>query len=257
MDEPAVARLAQQQARPAESQGGEKSRPDLFQGSGKELDRILGVGDRKSPRESALPFAASLAQHLKAQAPEAKDVYLDGARPEQMRAELLGEVTNGVQLHAVKGGGEMRLVIHPEEMGEVKLRIAAARDGKVEVHVTAENKEVAELIRSGSSDLKSSLSHQNLELARFEVTVSDHAVSSLEPKGSLSEQLLQQNPQNGFQQSGGDGGRFARWDGGDQRQGSRLMAQEENHRGEPAGRRAPAVRYNPVRDGSRRLDVVA
>lgn len=240
-------------------QGGEQPKGDLFGGSAKDMEKLLEGADRKASRESTMPFAASLVQHLKSgSALEAKDVYLDGTRPEEMRAELMGEVTSGVHLHAVRGGGEMKLVIHPEEMGEVKLKIAAAKDGKVEVHVTAESNEVADLIRSGSSDLKASLGDQNLQLTRFEVTVSDQSVSSLEQKGSLSEQLLQQNP-SGFQQpgAGSDDSRFARWEGqGEQRQGPEALASEQENRGEPA-RKSPVVRHNPVRDNSHRLDVVA
>lgn len=239
-------------------QGGEQPKEDLLGGSKQKLDQVLEGGDKKLPRESTMPFAATLVQHLKGGGGiDAKDVYLDGMKPEAMRTELMQEVTGAVHLNAMRGGGEMRLVIHPEEMGEVKLKIAAGRDGKIEVKVTTETKEVAELIRGGSKDLQASLGDQNLQLARFEVTVADQAVSSLEPKGSLSEQMMQ-NSQNGFQQPASDDSRFARWDGAqqDSRQGGAFLQEDENYNRREAHTR-PALRQNPARDSSRRLDVVA
>lgn len=239
-----------------------KDKGDLFGRADRDgLERVLDPkGESRISHSSSMPFASALVQHMRSGASlEAKDVFLNGAKPSEMREVLLGEVASGVHTHAVRGGGEMKLVIHPEEMGEVKLKIGA-KGGKIEVQVTTESREVADLIKSGSRDLENSLGEQNLQLTRFEVTVADNVVTSLESKGSLSEQLLQQNSQNGFAQQGNssDERQFGRWDGGQgQREGTGFLASENEYGGEQAAQRPQARSQYPSRDSSRRLDVVA
>lgn len=222
------------------------------------LDKLLDRPGAK-PGEAGALFGASLADNLRSDH-VSKDVFLPGTSPEEMKPQLLGEVQQGVHFQAVKGGGEMRLVIHPEALGEVKLKVGT-KDGKVSVEITAENSQVAQVIRSGSQELESSLRDQNLSLAKLEVNVSsgagDGVLASLDAKSGSNEQFLSQNSQNGMQQGmNRDEGRFAGWDQGqNQRPGSGFGSMAEE-----SGRSAPAAAKNvhtPVRDNSRRLDVVA
>ncbi len=189
------------------------------------------------------------------------DVFLPGsAKPEELRRALVGELGTGVALHVGKGGGEMRLVLHPDDMGEGKPKVGT-QNGKVEVQVTADNEEIAALIRSGSSDLEKTLKEQNLSLAKFEVSVSDTTtVASLDTKNGLNDQFMsQQNQQQssgGFSQGmSGDDRRSSSW--GDPSGGRQAMggdAQADNSGRSAASRFVP----KPVaRDSSRRLDVVA
>jgi len=207
------------------------------------------------------PFAGALAQ--KGEIPK-HDVFLPGAdKPEQTRSILLAEVGNGVALHARRGGGEMRLVIHPEDMGEVKLKVGA-KDGKVEVHVTAENQEVARMIQSGSRELEKSLHEQNLSLAKFEVSVSDSSsVVSTDTKSNLNDQFFSQNQsQNGSFSQGGmtDDGRGARWGGTEH--GFRQNGGYASNGEQSGGSASKDLSSSPAKktrasDSSRRLDVVA
>jgi hypothetical protein len=196
------------------------------------------------------------------------DVYLPGPdKPEQRTNMLLAEVGSGVALHAHKGGGEMRLVIHPDDLGEVKLKVGT-KNGKVEVQIVAENEEVAKMIRNGSKDLETSLRDQNLSLAKFEVSVSDpSSVASTDSRSGFSEQFLSQNqqqPQHGssFLQSGmGDEGRGARWgaeQGGHQGGGGYFPSAEDSGRLSARNSLASAPKsLARAPSGSRRLDVVA
>lgn len=193
------------------------------------------------------------------------DVYLPGPdKPEQRANMLLAEIGTGVSFHAHKGGGEMRLVIHPDDLGEVKLKIGT-KNGKVEVQVLAENENVAKMIRGGSKELEASLKDQNLALAKFEVSVADATnVVATDTKSGLNEQLLSQNPQhNGgafSQGSLGDEGRNARWGSeSNARQGGGYSSRsEESARGTAnrSARSAPQTMTRAV-SGSGRLDVVA
>lgn len=237
-----------------------KKGDDLFGKAGREAgDLLKGEAPGRKLDSSILSFDANLQRSLKAEV-ETKDILLPGTKPEQIREKLVGEVALGVNLQALKGGGEMRLVINPPELGEIKLQIGTV-NGRVEVQVTTQNEEVAGMIRGGSKQLESSLRDQNLSLAKFDVTVTpDAPVAATDTRSNLSDQFLQQNPNNnGFnQQAGaGDGGGFNRWDGNqNQRQGSEsgFTAEEQ---GRSAANGPASSSKSSARDGSRRLDVVA
>lgn len=154
----------------------------------------------------------------------------------------------------------MRLVIHPEALGEVKLKISTRSDGKVEVQVSAQNDDVAKIIRGGSKELESSLRDQNLTLAKFDVSVTaDAPVASTDTRASLSDQFMpnQQNAQQSFSQAGSEQGqRFAQWEG-NQQPGRQFSSPEMSSGGNNKSGSALPAQKNPSRDGSRRLDVVA
>jgi len=237
-----------------------------------------GLGSRKGDEQAQLPEGAKRTKldalaaggfdgALTGKAEAMKhDVYLPGAeKPEQRASVLLAEVGSGVAFHAHKGGGEMRLVIHPDDLGEVKLKVGT-RNGKVEVQVQAENDEVAKMIRGGAKELEASLRDQNLSLSKFEVTVSDaSSVASTDTKSGFNEQFLGQNQQHnasGFGQGAlGEDGRGARWSGD---QGSRQggggghVPFSETPR-QSAGKTAAFVPKTSARSslGAGRLDVVA
>lgn len=228
-------------------------------GSRKEREPELPEGRSKIDLASSSTLGAVLTQGAKELSKH--DVYLPGLdKPDQFREVLLNDVGTGVALHAHKGGGEMRLVLHPDDMGEVKLKVST-KGGKVEVQLTAENNDVANVLRSGNQDLEASLKDQNLTLSKFEVTVSDSTqVNNLDKGASLNEQFLSQNQQQqgGFGQEAADQGRQARWDtnqGNGRGNNGFAAADQDNERRAPASAR-PAPRQ-ASRVSSGRLDVVA
>lgn len=152
----------------------------------------------------------------------------------------------------------MRLVVTPEDMGEVKLKVST-KNGKVEVQVTAESNDVAQIIRGGSHELEASLKDQNLSLGKFEVSVADsNNVSSLDNnKSNLSEQFLSQG-QQGFGQGAADEGRGNRW-GGDQnpRQGGSYASMADDNGRSSPNQASAAPRKQMARSSQGRLDVVA
>jgi hypothetical protein len=232
---------------------------DLFGKAEHKLPELM-KGEKGAPKLSTVPFEAGLLHATKADL-DTRDVVLDSTKPAEIREALLGEVNQGVGFHAVKGGGEMRLVIHPEALGEVKLKISTRSDGKVEVQVSAQNDDVAKIIRGGSKELESSLRDQNLTLAKFDVSVTaDAPVASTDTRSSLSDQFMpnQQNAQQSFSQTGNEQSqRFAQWDG-NQQPGRQHSSPEMMSGGNNNSRSAMSpAQKNPSRDGSRRLDVVA
>jgi flagellar hook-length control protein FliK len=223
-------------------------------------DKSLRPIDKKLGSESAA-FAETLGQSVKGSSVAKKDVFLNSAKPEDVRQTLMGEVVQNVNVNALKGGGEMRLVIHPEELGEVKIKVGS-KEGRIDVQISAKNEEVASIIRNGSKELENSLGSQNLSLARFEVTVSDSAVVSLDPKSSLGDHFLsQQNSHQGNMQSNSsmaDDRGFTRWDNqGSQRQSSAEFLADDRLRSSSHATPVRAKQHYSSRNGSQRLDVVA
>jgi flagellar hook-length control protein FliK len=237
----------------AEAKG--KSQDMLGNAHGQNLEKLDGGKGAKAGDAGSQAFAEMM-QSLKGEgSTETKNVFLTG-KPEQMRPTLLNEVQQSVNFQAVKGGGEMRLVVHPPELGEVHLKVGT-KEGKVEVSVTAENKQVADMIRGGSRELEASLQDKNLTLAKFEVSVTDSSyVASSDTKSNLSDQFMQQN-QNSFAQN------MARDDGSSAQRDSRNQRHEGSFgamMNEPA--KASVIKMQQAvsaqsRHSAGRLDVVA
>lgn len=123
-----------------------------------------------------------------------KDIFLTGMKPQELRTNLLDEVAQSVRTQAVKGGGEMKLIIHPDNLGELKLKVST-RDSKVEVSVTADNDQVAGILRKSADDLRTALGEQNLALAKFDVKVADNTTNAMSNShnGNMDNFLSQQN----------------------------------------------------------------
>lgn len=239
---------------------GDDKAKDFLGNSEKNLLSEMKPGRASTKLDPSLNFAAGLLGAQNASDSQVKDIQLPSANPTEMRGILTGEVNQGVSLQALKGGGEMRLIIHPEQLGEVKLHVGT-KDGKVEVKITAENEEVAKVIRSGSKELEASLKDQNLSLTKFDVSVADGVASLDNGKGSLTDQFLQQqNPQNSLSNMfSRDDGQSSRWDNqnshGNARDGSGgAMAQENENRRNSSSFSKQTER---AKDSSRKLDVVA
>lgn len=245
-----------------------KSSSDMFGGSGERSNLLGKLGEDSKPNLRGNGMEAGFLHSLKTQLDsgkvESQNIYLPVAKPELMKGALVNEVANTVNMQALKGGGEMRLVVHPPELGELKLKIGTKEGGNVEVHVTAQNDNVANMVREGSDQLQNSLKEQHLTLSKFEVAVSDSTnIASADSKGSSMDQSFQQNQQQSSFSQGfarGDERSSARWDGGEQNQrpGSgfgNLMQNIDTKR--LAAKRAESSRVAAGRSASGRLDVVA
>ncbi len=239
--------------------GDEKSK-EFLGNSEKNLLTDLKPGRSMGKLEPGLNFAAGLLEAQRSSESQIKDIQLPSANPQEMKGILTGEVNQGVSLQALKGGGEMRLIIHPEQLGEVKLHVGT-KEGKVEVKITTENEEVAKVIRGGSNELENSLRDQNLSLTKFDVSVADGGVASLDNgKGSLSDQFLQQqNPQNNFSgMFSRDDSQSSRWENqsgqGNTRDNSGGTMAQENESRQSSSFSKQTTR---AKDSSRKLDVVA
>ncbi len=180
-----------------------------------------------------------------------RDVFMHNVKPDQVRGRLIGEVAESVSLQAKNGGGEMKLVIHPDNLGELKLKVET-KDGKVQVAVTADNNDVAQSLRASQNDLRDALHGQHLTLSKFEVNVADNSSMASNQDNSGG------NYQGSFFQDNGDrsnNGAFSDQYARDNAPSYR----DENFRMGDSMMPKPraATQYVASNNGKSRLDVVA
>lgn len=71
-----------------------------------------------------------------------------------------------------EGGGEMKLEMSPEGMGQVNLKVAV-ENGQVNIQMITQNKEAKKMIEEGLSELKASLAAHKLQVDTLKVDLSD------------------------------------------------------------------------------------
>ncbi|MCC6278008.1 MAG: flagellar hook-length control protein FliK [Oligoflexia bacterium] len=90
----------------------------------------------------------------------------------QAKQEAVQNILNQAQLMAQKGGGEMKMTLKPDHLGEIQLHVAV--DGnQVEVKMATQNSHTKQLIESHASELRHGLASQNFSMEKLDVTVGD------------------------------------------------------------------------------------
>lgn len=78
------------------------------------------------------------------------------------------EIISGAQTLIREKGGEVRVKLHPEGLGEVQLKVLL-ENGRVNVEMLAESVEARKMIESNLPDLKNNLSAQNIQVDLLKV----------------------------------------------------------------------------------------
>lgn len=134
------------------------------------------------------------------------------------QAQNVKEVVTQANLLVKKGGGEMKVALNPEGMGQVNLKVAV-NDGQVSVEMVTESNEVKKLLEKGLGDLKANLASHKLNVDNVKVDFSgeiakqfDHAHDEAQRQSAQNfmEQFRNQNQswrQNFFDVPGAKSGR--------------------------------------------------
>ncbi|MFK8138987.1 MAG: flagellar hook-length control protein FliK [Bdellovibrionales bacterium] len=85
----------------------------------------------------------------------------------EQRAEL-NNLVKDVSLLSKKGGGEMKVKMQSDELGQMQVKVAVV-EGKVDVQLLTETKEAKKLLESELSFLKTDLAKQDLDLNEIKV----------------------------------------------------------------------------------------
>ncbi len=160
-------------------EGGKDGKESVTKSSGKSATEdgleILGSnGDASTssavaspnapPADASVPFrssAAAGAAGVAARPAEGKEAHQD---------VNIRQIMNQAQYLIKKGGGEVKVEMSPEGLGQVHLKMAI-HDGKVNLQMATETAEAKLAIESGMSDLKSSLAAHKLSVDHVKVDV--------------------------------------------------------------------------------------
>lgn len=201
-------------------------------------------------------------------APEVAGHVVKGANAEdRLSSETLFGVSNGIREFAAQGtGGEMRIRLRPENLGELHVRVVT--DGKnVDLQIQASDGHAKKIIEESMSHLKESMASQNLSLGSVDFTVgqaqqggasgnsSDQSQQQSQSQGSFGQDMLGQQNAGGSSGREGWGGSREPGDGGAGR-ASRIGA-SASARGAAQMAASASARAGGTRSASGRLDVRA
>ncbi len=93
-----------------------------------------------------------------------------GGERERLHEEVLSQVRERLANHSEgSGDGRVTLRLNPRELGELQLNVRM-EDRRMSIEVTAQNPVVKEALLQNLDQLKDTLSRQNIQMERFEVT---------------------------------------------------------------------------------------
>lgn len=162
---------------------------------------------------------------------------------------------------AQAGGGEVKMALKPEGLGEVTLKVRVI-DGQVSVQMTANTDHAKKLIESGIEELRSGLASQHLQVEALKIDSAKDLQNSQMDFGSNREEARQmaQDFMSSFRQDresfrqglfdGGMGFRGYRQQSDDRRRYPSFDSVEQTGKGQSVAGQART-------DSTRRLDLVA
>lgn len=207
----------------------------------------------RSEKEAALDNS-TLGQSQVSQAPENKsqlkpESFVINTKPtNEQEAKNIKDVINQAQFLARKGGGEMKVTLSPEGLGQVSMKVAV-EGGQVSVQMVADTMDAKKILERGLGDLKATLATHNLRVDQIRV----------ETPADVSRQLAQNHDEAQRQFAHQFMEQF-RQDNNEWRRGFYDLpgAKQYRSQAEEAERIAmPSSSSQRRREGSRRLDLVA
>ncbi len=114
-----------------------------------------------------------------------------GAKDRLSHESLLGVATSARELNA-QGGGEIRVRLKPDNLGELNMRVTT-HGNQVALHIQASDEKAKLIIEQSMASLKTSLAQQNLSLGKVDVTVA-HAAQQGQASDNRGDQPQYQAP---------------------------------------------------------------
>lgn len=121
---------------------------------------------------------------------------------EQQEASNIKELINQAQFLSKKGGGEMKIALNPEGLGEIQMKVAV-QNGEVNVEMLAESSEAKKLLEKGLGELKSSLASHKLNVENIKVDFQGEISKHLDDQQREAERNFQQQFLENFRQENG------------------------------------------------------
>ncbi len=236
----------------SDEMGGDQSSPDqqfVFAQAPTHLDRAT----RGDAIGSQTQFGAMMAGGAMAQGMDASDKQ---ANVQQLMTQA--------QYLIKKGGGEAKIQMAPEGIGQVHMKMTLL-DGKVNLEMQTESKEAKKLIESSLGDLKTHLSHHQLQVDQVKVDVGNQTSSDTRQDSQQRQQMDARQDQSKQQArdfwsefNGGGSGAFERRSGFNDASGIRAYGGSKRETPlAPAGSASAAVKSYTGSGKGRGLDLVA
>lgn len=99
-----------------------------------------------------------------------KETSASSVKAQPIAAEVQEKVQAGIKVSVEQGGGEVKMKLNPESLGEVRIKLNVS-SGVVRAEITVENPEVKRIIESDSSFLRDSLGSHGLTLDKCVIEV--------------------------------------------------------------------------------------
>ncbi len=86
--------------------------------------------------------------------------------------KIIGQITGEIKEAAANDGGRMKIALNPPDLGKLEMDVTV-RNGKVEVTLVADNKDVQQILNANIDRLKDNLQNQGLTIDRCDVSMQD------------------------------------------------------------------------------------
>lgn len=109
------------------------------------------------------------------------------------------DLVKNAQVMVTEGGGEMKVTLTPEGLGEVAMKVSV-KDGKVNVQMITESDEAKRMIERTLGDLKSSLATSNLLVNDIKIDTASNLGKQLEQQYNDAQRQMAQQTLEQFRQ---------------------------------------------------------
>lgn len=159
----------------------------------------------------------------------------------------INKIIQNSQAMIKDGGGEMKIQMTPEGMGEINLKVLVEK-GNVNIEMIAENKETKKLMEKGLLDLKTTLASHKLNVDGIKIDVADQLQNQMQEEFKNQERDFARQFMQDFRQSN-QGFREQLFSSG-----PNYKSQTED---DPDNEYVRTQSSKPKTNSSRRLDLVA
>ncbi len=153
---------------------------------GSPKDRKLSFNDHSLTPAGVQPLWSQDRQAVTVQPPsELTGHVVKGAMSQdRLSSESLMGMSNGIRGIAPQGGGEMRVRLKPDHLGELNIRVTT-HGNDVGLRIQASDEHAKKIIEESMTHLKDSLAEQNLSLARVDVVVGKSVAQTSHGDGQM------------------------------------------------------------------------
>ena len=122
-------------------------------------------------KDFSVLFRGNYAQRVPAPAAEAAQSVRSQGLPQRFQERFVPEVVKQTGIILKDGGaGEIRLVLKPENLGSVRIRLSLS-ESSLEGRIVVDNNSVKELVESSLDSLRNALRQEGFQTASLEVSV--------------------------------------------------------------------------------------